>query len=99
MDGPPARGDEAAVCPKCGSKAFNRYGRVANGKQRYICLVCGRQFVVPSTRRPLTVERPCCPNCGRSMHIYQRTKTYVRFRCSTYPECNTYLRVPLEDDT
>ncbi len=78
-------------CPACGSDAFNRYGRVRSGKQRYCCLVCGRQFVEPGARRPME-NRPNCPACGAHMHVYARNGNLVRFRCSNYPDCKTFLK-------
>ncbi len=77
-------------CPGCGSEAFNRYGRV-RGKQRYCCLVCGRQFVEPCDRLPVK-NRPSCPECGAPMHVYGRGDGFVRFRCANYPECKTFIK-------
>ena len=42
----------AIQCPRCGSEAYNSYGHTKNGKQRYICLVCNRQFVNGGKRQP-----------------------------------------------
>jgi transposase-like protein len=87
----------APKCPNCGETALNRYGRIKSGKQRYICLVCGRQFVVPRSHVSMSIDRPVCANCGQSMHIYARESYKVRFRCSRYPECKTYVTVLIED--
>ncbi|MBI5607111.1 MAG: IS1 family transposase [Deltaproteobacteria bacterium] len=38
-------------CPDCRADALYRYGRIWTGKQRYICLLCGRQFTPGSTRK------------------------------------------------
>ena len=32
-------------CPKCGSNHVVKNGSIHNGKQKYVCRVCGRQFV------------------------------------------------------
>ncbi len=76
-------------CPRCGSEAFNRYGRTKNGKQRFICLVCDRQFINGETNRSIG-PRPNCSVCGKPMHVYMRAKDIIRFRCAAYPECRTY---------
>jgi ssDNA-binding Zn-finger/Zn-ribbon topoisomerase 1 len=81
-------------CPKCGSEAINRYGKISSGKKRFICLVCGRQFVVDSDRYKVK-NRPSCPKCGKKMHCYKRNSDNIRFRCSAYPDCKTYLSVPV----
>jgi len=57
-------------CPTCGSPAVYRDGRTRAGKQRFICLMCGRQFV-PGSERNFPDKRPLCPTCGAPMHLYQ----------------------------
>jgi transposase-like protein len=32
-------------CPKCNSARIVKNGRIHNGKQRFLCRECGRQFV------------------------------------------------------
>jgi DNA-directed RNA polymerase subunit RPC12/RpoP len=86
---------DAIHCPKCQSDALNRYGKTANGKRRYICLVCGRQFIVNPARK-VPENRPNCPQCGKPMHCYKREPDLIRFRCSAYPNCKTYVKLPLE---
>ena len=82
---------KAPVCPRCGSDALNKNGRIASGKQRYRCLVCERQFVHP-TKEKLSFPRPTCPACGKAMHVYARENGIVRFRCAAYPACRTYAK-------
>lgn len=84
-------------CPSCGSDAFYRYGRSKTGKQRFICLVCLRQFSSSSPKDSERV-RPKCPNCGRIMHLYMRDGDVVRFRCSRYPHCRTFIKVPSQEE-
>ena len=84
-------GTSGIRCPGCGSDAFNRYGRVRYGKQRYSCLSCGRQFLESGARVPMK-DRPQCPACGKHMHVYARNGDVVRFRCSNYPDCKTFLK-------
>jgi len=80
-------------CPRCQAKAFNRYGKTANGKQRYICLVCNRQFVADSGKMHDATFRPSCPICAKKMHVYLRGEGFTRFRCSDYPACKGFVKV------
>lgn len=82
-----------AVCPACGSRAVYRYGKSYSGKQRYVCIMCNRQFLPGSERRTLP-SRPLYPLCGRPMHKYMTSRGYVRFRCSAFSQCRTYTKVP-----
>jgi len=38
-------------CPNCSSARTVKNGRIHNGKQRFKCLECGRQFVEQSTKK------------------------------------------------
>lgn len=82
---------EHPSCPACGVESCYRYGHTAHGKQRLLCLVCGRQFTLDPSHVP-GVGHPACPRCGRAMHLYKRENGVLRFRCSRYPECRTYLK-------
>ncbi|MGC9194692.1 MAG: IS1/IS1595 family N-terminal zinc-binding domain-containing protein [Syntrophobacteraceae bacterium] len=87
--------DETGLkCPRCDCEALYRYGKTRHGKQRFLCLMCGRQFGGDSREEIKT--RPFCPACGKKMHIYRKTLTEVRFRCSDYPACRTYQKLGLE---
>ncbi len=80
------------VCPRCRSEAVHRYGRSHEGRRRYRCKLCGRQFTL-SMRAPLPPqERPRCPACGSPMHVYMRRGGEIRFRCGAYPACRSYLK-------
>ena len=79
-------------CPECHSDAVNKYGTISGGKQRFICLVCERQFVANPEKKHFK-NRPKCPNCGKPMHSYMKGVDYVRFRCSDFPKCHTYKKV------
>jgi transposase-like protein len=81
-------------CPRCGSDVFYAYGRSKNGKQRYLCLVCNRQFVEGSVE--VYRDRPLCPRCNGKMSIYKQEKDAVRFRCSSYPVCREYVKINKE---
>jgi transposase-like protein len=39
------------TCPNCHSSNFVKYGKIHNGKQRYRCHDCHRQFVPESTQK------------------------------------------------
>ncbi|NWF55000.1 MAG: Insertion element protein [Syntrophaceae bacterium] len=80
-------------CPRCNSEATNRYGKSRSGTPRLICLQCNRQFTIG--KRPLPIpQRPQCPKCGNKMHLYRRQFGVIRFRCSAYPACRGYHRLP-----
>ncbi|RPH86768.1 MAG: Insertion element protein [Desulfobacteraceae bacterium] len=87
-------GPREIQCPHCQSEATYRYGKTWNRKQRYMCLVCGRQFILDPERVSLP-GKPTCPVCGKTMHIYRRYPRLIRFRCSGYPECRHYLKISL----
>jgi ssDNA-binding Zn-finger/Zn-ribbon topoisomerase 1 len=82
-------------CPSCGSDTFYRYGRAWTGKRRYLCLICNRQFTIGTSWSRLK-DRPSCPACGRGMHIYKREGGSIRYRCSGYPKCRTFLKITSE---
>ncbi len=86
--------DASLTCPRCGAGALNKNGHIKSGKQRYLCLVCNRQFVIPSAASTLPF-RPHCDACGRPMHVYARDDRFIRFRCSGYPACRSYRRIEL----
>lgn len=43
-------------CPQCGSGSVVKNGHIHNGKQRYLCRDCGRQFVPESTKKVIGDE-------------------------------------------
>jgi hypothetical protein len=88
--------DESLICPGCGSSAYYRYGRAKNGKQRRLCLICNRQYVIERTVVIHPSIRPQCPVCGEPMHIYMRQARATRYRCRNYPECKQYVKVENE---
>jgi transposase-like protein len=86
----------AIACPRCRADAVYGYGHIKNGKQRYLCLICNRQFV-RDRAQPLLPQRPACPRCGGKMHIYMRRAGVTRFRCAAYPGCRGFWKDRLED--
>lgn len=89
------RNDLAVRCPACASEAVYKYGKAWTGKQRFKCLMCGRQFTSAIPRYQTRVK-PDCPTCGKHMQVYKRETHFVRFRCSDYPSCKTYRKLPVE---
>ncbi|MGC8491212.1 MAG: IS1/IS1595 family N-terminal zinc-binding domain-containing protein [Syntrophobacteraceae bacterium] len=88
--------DKTSVkCPKCNSEAVYRYGKTRHGKQRFRCLLCGRQFGDGAANGLAT--RPACPSCGKKMHIYRKGATEIRFRCSAYPACRTFTKIGVQE--
>lgn len=43
-------------CPQCASKGVVKNGHIHNGKQRYRCKSCGRQFVYGATNKRINDE-------------------------------------------
>jgi insertion element IS1 protein InsB len=43
-------------CPNCQSHNFKKNGRIHNGKQRYWCKDCGRQFTPEGTKKMIGEE-------------------------------------------
>lgn len=41
-------------CPQCNSKQVVKNGHIHNGKQRYKCKQCGRQFVYGATKKVIS---------------------------------------------
>ena len=85
------------ICPACASEAVYKYGHINNGKQRLRCILCGRQFVLGFARHELE-KRPTCPQCGFKMHLYMHDKKAIRFRCSEYPVCKSYIKIPFKKE-
>ncbi len=82
-------------CPHCNLDAVYKYGKTWQGKQRFLCLICGRQFT-QGTGRYEVRDRPDCPVCGKIMHLYKREDKALRFRCSGYPVCKTFRKAVTE---
>ncbi|MGA2027684.1 MAG: IS1 family transposase [Syntrophobacteraceae bacterium] len=80
-----------AKCPRCNSEATYKFGKTRHGKQRFRCLLCGRQF--GNAARDELKERPLCHACGQKMHVYKKEAGVVRFRCSGYPLCRSFVKL------
>ena len=46
------------VCPTCSSDHLIKNGSVHNGKPKYQCKICGRQFVVNPTKTAVSAASP-----------------------------------------
>lgn len=44
------------TCPRCQSDAVIKNGRIHNGKPKFACKQCGRQFVEESQQRVISAE-------------------------------------------
>lgn len=44
-------------CPDCKSNNIVKNGSIANGKQKYLCKNCGRQFVLNPQKQPISDEK------------------------------------------
>ena len=45
------------ACPQCQSSHTVKNGRIHNGKQRFKCKACGRQFIEHPTQKRVTPEQ------------------------------------------
>ena len=44
-------------CPRCNSEKIVKNGSIHNGKKKFICKDCGRQFVKNSVNKPISEEK------------------------------------------
>jgi len=84
-------------CPSCDSEALYKYGKIRTGKQRFLCLMCGKQHTEDAKK--ITAQgKPVCHECGKMMHLYKIEGDLVRFRCSGYPECKTFKKFRMKEE-
>jgi len=84
-------------CPVCASEAIYKYGKIMTGKQRFQCLICGKQFS-HSAKKQEVHGKPICPECGKKMHLYKIEGEIIRFRCSDYPICRTFKKFRIKEE-
>lgn len=97
MKAPSIVEEEEVKCHACDSEAVYKYGKAWTGKQRFQCLMCGKQFT--SGAKKIEIQgKPICPECGRSMHLYRIEGEVIRFRCSGYPECKTFKKFRIKEE-
>ncbi len=85
-------------CPSCSADATYKYGRIKTGKQRYLCLMCNKQFT-PGAKKSMVQGRPICRVCGKPMNVYKLEGDVIRFRCSGYPICKTFKKFMLKEES
>lgn len=83
--------EEHLTCPACGSTALYRFGFSPAGRQKYLCLICSRQFVLNPGRMQYP-NKPICRACGSVMYLYKNNEGGISFRCSGYPVCRNYRK-------
>lgn len=84
-------------CPICNSDVLYKYGKTKTGKQRFQCLICGRQFTQDAKKQEIQ-GKPICPECSKVMHLYKIEGDVIRFRCSGYPICKTFKKFTIKED-
>jgi len=85
------------TCPICGSSQTVKNGRIHNGKQRFKCHDCGRQFVEDSTKKVidqatrelidrLLLERISLAGIARATQVSEQwLQTYVNEKYAEVP--------------
>jgi transposase-like protein len=85
------------ACPKCSSEQTVKNGRIHNGKQRFLCHECGRQFVeqpqkkvIDSTARELIdrllLEKISLAGIARAVQVSEQwLQTYVNEKYASVP--------------
>jgi transposase-like protein len=73
------------ICPDCQSDRVVKNGR-QQGKQRYICRGCGRQFLDPYTKRgyPLEIRHKC-------LDLHAQGIGFREIERRTGVDCNTVI--------
>jgi transposase-like protein len=84
-------------CPSCNSEAVYRYGKAGTGKQRFLCIICGKQFTNGSKVSEVK-GKPTCQECGKPMHVYKIEGDVIRFRCSGYPDCKHFRKFRMKEE-
>jgi transposase-like protein len=84
-------------CPSCDSEAYYRYGKTRSEKQRFLCMICGRQFSNDAKKHEIK-GKPSCPVCGNPMYLYKINDDIIRFRCSKYPKCKAFRKFKIKEE-
>ncbi|MGO9611507.1 MAG: IS1 family transposase [Dissulfurispiraceae bacterium] len=85
------------ICPRCNGRALYKNGKTWVGKQRFLCIMCGKQFT-SNPQRVTLKGKPLCPKCGRHMNLYRLDGDVIRFRCSCYPQCKTFRKYTMKEE-
>lgn len=83
-------------CPICNADVTYKYGKTKTGKQRFQCLMCGKQFSQDAKKHEVQ-GKPICPECGKVMYLYKIEGEIIRFRCSGYPVCKTFKKFKIKE--
>lgn len=85
------------ACPKCSSGRIVKNGRIHNGKQRFLCHECGRQFVEKPRKKiidgatrqlidRLLLERISLAGIARAVQVSEQwLQTYVNEKYACVP--------------
>jgi transposase-like protein len=85
------------ACPICASTKTVKNGRIHNGKQRFKCHDCGRQFIEQPTKKVidqatrelidrLLLERLCLAGIARAAQVSEQwLQTYVNEKYAKVP--------------
>ncbi|MBD1933430.1 IS1 family transposase [Trichocoleus sp. FACHB-69] len=85
------------ACPICASSQTVKNGHIHNGKQRFKCLDCGRQFVLQPTKKVidqatqelidrLLLERISLAGIARAVQVSEQwLQTYVNEKYAQVP--------------
>lgn len=85
------------TCPNCSSAQTVKNGRIHNGKQRFLCHECGRQFVEQPTKKVidqatrelierLLLERISLAGIARAVQVSEQwLQTYVNEKYASVP--------------
>ena len=79
-------------CPRCRSDAIYRYGKTANGKKRYLCQVCRRQFSLKPTGSPGESGAACLSGLRKADACLHAQRGYHPFPLRRLPELPNVLR-------
>lgn len=58
-----------------------KYGRDANGYQKYLCKACNHQFAPDNPVKRNEPKYPMCPQCGKASFLHHDYEHYSNYRC------------------
>jgi insertion element IS1 protein InsB len=93
------------TCPECQSTNLKKNGHIHNGKQRYVCKACGRQFTPEGTKKTigdeiktiidaLLLEKLSLAGIARAVHVSETwLQEYVNAK---YEAVEKQVKVPVK---
>ncbi|MFB3889202.1 MAG: hypothetical protein ACE14S_06895 [Candidatus Bathyarchaeia archaeon] len=95
----PCTPNSKPICPECGLNVYVKKNGIANGKQRYYCDSCHRDFCLnpKKTGRRAWIDRssyPLCPKCSLNAKVYKvgcNPQGKQRYKCYS---CNLGFSFP-----